>query len=342
VSVTYANDINTDGAGAQIQRILGVIALAEALNVKYIHSPIIKLDYHGWDLYLNNSYDADLPKKWETFLGFPNVETNKAEKIQVWNNVYPKHLFDISRWIHEGGQAKILLPYPFLDIFPHYLDKVRQKLGQWYDATPKSLREKPNSFQVAIHVRRGELHLRESHRMLPNSYYLKIIRELKKYLPADTEFHIHSEGSVQSDKGKEEIFKSSLYANCMRDTSKIVKKNRDHFDDFINEHCILHVNEDIFQTFHRCVSADIFIMSKSSLSYVMGVYSKGIVFYQPFWHSPLPSWFVMPKWHSILSPQNAPSVGPKLLIEKLMPDRAERWNQLQVACMLKLAQKITS
>ena len=342
MSITYANDLNTDGAGAQIQRIIGVIAMAEALNAKYVHSPIIKLDYHGWDLYLKNEFDKELPQKWENFLGFPHVETTKSEKIRVWNNVHLEELHDLSRWIQEGGQARILLPYPFLDVFPQYLDRVRQKLHNWYDATSKPLLKKSNSFQVALHVRRGELHLWESHRMLPNSYYLTIIRELKKHLPADTEFHIHSEGNISTDKGNEEIINAELYSQYMNDKSKVVKKNRDHFEDFAKEGCILHINEDIFQTFHRCVSADIFVMSKGSLSYVIGAYAKGMVLYQPFWHNPLPSWFVMPKWRTVGSAKDMLNNGWKLLTDKLTTDRAKKWGQLKAACMLKLAQKMIS
>ena len=338
MALTYANDMASDGAGGQIQRIIGIIALAEALRVPYDHSPIIKIDYHGWDLYVNKEFDLELPKKWDAFLGFPRTIASPSTESRVWNNVFPDQLPDISRWIRNGGQARIVLPYPFLDVFPQYLDKVRPKLWAWYDGTPKPRLEGTDKFQVSIHVRRGELHLWESQRMLPNQYYLSIIRELKKHVPADAEFHIHSEGNVSADKGTEEVFRSEVHSAYMREPSKHLRKNRDHFEDFVEEGCILHINEDIFQTFHRCVSADIFVMSKSSLSHVMGVYSRGIVVYQPFWHSPLPSWCVAPTWHMIMSPKDILPIGPRMIIEKLMPKKSKRWDQLRAACMLRRAQ----
>ena len=337
MSITYANDIHTDGAGAQIQRILGTIALADALHVKYIHSPIIKLDYHGWDLYLKNESDAQLPQKWELFLGFPHTETGNHPNIKIWNNVHPDDLHDICQWIQNKGLARILMPYPFLDIFPHYLDNVRHQLHTWYDATPKPLLSKTKSLQVAIHVRRGELHLWESHRMLPNAYYLKIIHELKKHLPSDTEYHIHSEGNISKDNDNEKIENPALYSKYMNDKSKVVRKNRDHFEDFDRESCILHINEDIFQTFHRCVSADFFVMSKGSLSYVMGAYAKGMVLYQPFWHNPLPSWFIMPEWQTLGSAKDIITKSPKVFMDKLIPHQT-KWYQLKLACILKMAQ----
>jgi hypothetical protein len=124
----------------------------------------------------------------------------------------------------------------------------------------------------------------------------------------------------------------------MREASKRLRKDRDHFEDFLNEGCILHINEDIFQTFHRCVSADIFIMSKSSLSLVMGVYSRGIVVYQPFWHNPLPSWCVVPTWQTLQSLKDIFSKGPQIIIEKLIPDK-KKWDQLRALCLLRCAQK---
>jgi hypothetical protein len=340
VSITYANDMVSDGAGGQIQRIIGIVALAEALQANYDHSPIVKIDYHGWNLYLKKEYDAELPRKWDTFLGFPEPQTGCSVTDHVWQAVSPDQLPEISQWILNGCQARIVLPYPFLDLFPQYLDKVRPKLRSWYNRTPKPILEETKKFQVAIHVRRGELHLWESQRMLPNGYYLTIIRELRKYMPADAEFHIHSEGSISTDKGKEEVFRAPAHAGYMREPSKHLKRNRDHFEDFIQEGCILHINEDIFQTFHRCVSADIFVMSKSSLSYVMGAYANGIVVYQPFWHTPLPSWCVMPVWPTIGSLRDLLKKGPQLVREALGGDKSKKWSRLRFACMLQRAQRL--
>ncbi len=342
MAITYASDRSSDGAGSQVHRILGIMALAEALNVPYDHSPIIKIDYHGWDRYLSNEYDEVLAETWNRFLGFPNTTADKTASARVWNNVAPEQLTEIAEWIKGGGQARIFLPLPFLDIFPHYLEKVRPRLWAWYDSTPKPVLKKTEKLQVALHVRRGELHLWESYRMLPNKYYLTVIRQLKKILPANAEFHIHSEGNISSEQGKEDVFRSKVHFTDMQEPSKRLRKNRDRFEDFVQEGCILHINEDVFQTFHRCISADIFIMSRSSLSYVMGVYSRGIVVYQPYWSNPLPSWCVAPKWRNITSPKDILFTGPRMILEKVMAKKSKAWDMLRAACILQQAQHLNN
>ena len=54
------------------------------------------------------------------------------------------------------------------------------------------------------------------------------------------------------------------------------------------------INESIEDTFTSLVLADVLVISKSSYSYIAGILSEGIVYYQPFWHSPLPNWKVAP------------------------------------------------
>ena len=54
----------------------------------------------------------------------------------------------------------------------------------------------------------------------------------------------------------------------------------------------LHLNDDLFNTFTGMVSADILVMSRSSLSYVAAILSDGEIYYQQFWHSPADHWII--------------------------------------------------
>ena len=52
-------------------------------------------------------------------------------------------------------------------------------------------------------------------------------------------------------------------------------------------------NGDAIEALKGMATADIFMMSRSSFSYVAAILNRrGIVIYYPFWHSPLPSWIV--------------------------------------------------
>jgi hypothetical protein len=65
------------------------------------------------------------------------------------------------------------------------------------------------------------------------------------------------------------------------------KKNFLHFK---NDDILLHLNESIESTFYSMVTAQILVMSKSSLSYTAGMLSDGIIYYLPFWHKPSLNW----------------------------------------------------
>ena len=52
-------------------------------------------------------------------------------------------------------------------------------------------------------------------------------------------------------------------------------------------------HSDEFTLIHRMINADAVILAKSCLSYVAGAFSRGEVFYDPFFHPPLPDWMVL-------------------------------------------------
>jgi hypothetical protein len=62
------------------------------------------------------------------------------------------------------------------------------------------------------------------------------------------------------------------------------------FSDLMGENITCKLNEDIRQTFHSFVTAKVFVMAKSSLSYSAAILNEGTVYYQEFWHKPLDGW----------------------------------------------------
>lgn len=52
-------------------------------------------------------------------------------------------------------------------------------------------------------------------------------------------------------------------------------------------------NSDEFMVIHQLINANVTMLAKSCMSYIAGVFSKGEVFYDPFFHPPLPGWKVL-------------------------------------------------
>ncbi len=52
----------------------------------------------------------------------------------------------------------------------------------------------------------------------------------------------------------------------------------------------LHLDDDVFESFHHFVSSDILFVAKSTFSYLGGVIGGQTCIYEPFWHPGLPGW----------------------------------------------------
>jgi hypothetical protein len=119
-----------------------------------------------------------------------------------------------------------------------------------------------NRLNIAIHIRRPNPHdSRISGTDTPDSLFVSIINALRILYASEMPlFHIYSQGSIES---------FTLYT--APDT-------------------VLHLNEPIEDTYLGMVFADILVTGTSSFSYTAALLSEGIVYYIPFWHSPLSSW----------------------------------------------------
>tara|TARA_B100001175_G_scaffold312698_1_gene319123 strand:- start:2210 stop:2968 length:759 start_codon:yes stop_codon:yes gene_type:complete len=114
---------------------------------------------------------------------------------------------------------------------------------------------KNNKLNVAVHIRRPSP--KDDTRIdgtdTPDRYFLDKIKHIRENYN-NLLFHIYSEGNINN------------------------------FKEYINNDVILHINENIVDTFTGMVFADILIMSRSSFSYAAALISNGIIYYNPFWH----------------------------------------------------------
>lgn len=116
---------------------------------------------------------------------------------------------------------------------------------------------------IAVHVRRGDVvgKLPYAQRFTDNATLARHIRAAMRDFPGHR-VRIFSQGAEANFEGLPDI-------------------------------CEFELDTDIFATLSGLIEADCLIMAKSSLSYVAGLYSRGTVYYEPFWHRPLSSWRVL-------------------------------------------------
>jgi hypothetical protein len=123
-----------------------------------------------------------------------------------------------------------------------------------------------NKLNVAIHIRREnyiDKGVAGDRVTTPNSYYLNIMNAIReKYKDKDILFHIYSQGDIIN------------------------------FIDLVENDVIFYINYDIIETFKGLVSAELLVISPSSLSYVAALISDGEIYYKRFWHRPRSNWII--------------------------------------------------
>ena len=118
--------------------------------------------------------------------------------------------------------------------------------------------------KIYVHARRGDVESKgpTSFRFTSDEKLSLYIKSVRSKFPSDSEVFIITENP-------DSVF-VQRFSDC-----KIVSE------------------EDPVKAIFLLASADVLIMGKSSFSYVAALLSKGPVFYEPFWHGPLPSWFIL-------------------------------------------------
>ena len=84
VAVTYDQNA-ADGVGAQLQRIYGLYALSRALDIKYVHTPLGRVDYQGLMPMLTGRTDPDFVTRYNAFFSLPSddFDVDGCERVRV-------------------------------------------------------------------------------------------------------------------------------------------------------------------------------------------------------------------------------------------------------------------
>ncbi len=248
-----------DGGGAQAHAIMSTMVFAEEMGLQYAHTPFVEIEHNSEDI-------KDWVCDWEVFLNLGLDEVSAKELID--SGIQKRPIRSLKSWKRK---RKTLFEVPFsheyTDCFPRSYLSLRKRLRMKYWATDKKSfdpRYNQEKISIAVHIRRGDVSNKvNSKRFTGNA---EIVLKLKKIL---------------SGIGKSrELVEIRIYS----------QGDKADFQEFLELNASLHIDEDVFSTVHALVCADVLVMSKSSMSYIAGILSEGLVIYEPFWHQPLPQW----------------------------------------------------
>jgi hypothetical protein len=291
--LTYNNTALTDGVGAQLQRIYGTFSVARLLGAAYLHSPLHRVQYQGLLALEEDQSDPEFHLQFNEIIPLPSdvAPTEDLERICA-DNITIELIHDlVDRFDGNAtGGRRILVcanvPYGIADRFPDCY-RVCRDLSPFDSATRVG-----RPLRIVLHIRRGDLTAVSPDRILPNAFYLKAAQDALRVLDAlkmDYEIELWTEVPNKE-------FTIVPGRNSMPHQfggSPLVSPDLCHLDDFDGlPKLTRHINNSAFDCLRAFATADIFVMSRSSFSYVGAVLNrKGVVLYPSFWHA-APSWWV--------------------------------------------------
>lgn len=278
--LTYKTGHN-DGFGAQYQRILGIYSICKEYNVGYIHTGFLDIEYQGLSALEKNQNDNNFVNECNKRILIScdkDVKIDEEVNIQTINERVLLQLIEYAKM--KNVLAKLYLPYGITDMNP--------TLYKHCHGVYKTLLKPNTKFTIGVHVRRGELFVVDSDRMLPNSYY---INNTIRVLDICKKLHLDYEVELYTEIPKNDLTVTGKHPGINdRITNEVVIKPEQHsIEDFdIIPNLKKYINEDLLITFDRMINCDILLASRSSLSACASYVKSGLTLYHKFWHNMKP------------------------------------------------------
>lgn len=244
------------GIGHQIANWIAGYWYAQQFNLKFAHIPFST-------------------KQWDDFLGFGYGETQvtdlkkqgyKIRKLPLFNEKNDKEVRLNKLIIQSYAGEHVVFVAEQDQFYRNQFGVMADIQKKFYNAPARQndrLIYSPDNFNIAIHVRRGDIMADPTNpnlamRYLSNDYFEKVLRQVVENIHTNKSVHIYF-----FSQGKPE--------------------NYPEFSNYHNLHWCLDM--DAQSSFLHFVYADLLITSKSSFSYKPALLNKGIkVCPKNFWH----------------------------------------------------------
>jgi hypothetical protein len=313
VFLTYANDINPDGAGAQLHRMYGIYCLSRLLGTRYLHSPLHDVHYQGLDSFQSQEKDPTFVDRFNRAFAFPSDQPKTTAPTSITLPSLPVGGIERALGLRLRGRRKQLSPIRYSKFgrmvaalsaaneetvirigTPHALmDRYASGYAMCKSLSPFRNSAPNQVLRIALHVRRGELMFVNSERLIDTRYYVEVAHKVasalaREQLPFQLELHSEVLQKGVTVKPDDPAFKGRV-ADLIE-----LRPEQDPFGDFaVFPGLKRFINEPTMTCIERLATADILVTSKSSFSYLAAILNvSGVVLYHPFWHYPLHDWIV--------------------------------------------------
>ena len=304
--VTYDNQAVMDGVGAQLQRIVSVFGVSKKAKVGYLHSGLKEF---GLEPFLSKTIlerEAEIDHWNQLFISdlvvFNKLPTDRLINPKRISIFRLRVLCFFSRFSRFRVVCQLAEPRLISDKYPECLlntpDMLSPKVARIIAEAPQT------EFTIVVHIRQGVLVLSQfKDRLLPLSSYEKILQHLVPFLErTNTKYKIlipRENGQGNRIPATDSKVTESI---ALDPKNKNLDFTKDGYVTLIHEEPSIEITpilsqaiwlpeESSYSDFCRMIQADLLIVSKSSFSFVAGLFNgESIKIYTPFWHTAPISW----------------------------------------------------
>lgn len=316
IYLTYDNLAKQDGSGAQVQRIFAIYSLARKLKIEFLHSQILEIDFNPGDgistleemLVYKNKLNESL-----SFLGTKSIAKGnrinlKFRQFRLFLNVGTLHFiyYRLFFWLYKSLSVLndknyvfvISNPYPLIDNITDSYLHVKEIIPVFNDKQPREV------FSIHLHVIRTKTSKSvQKERYTEDDWYLNILEQISNILKnhlIDYEIVLHTDLSNSSswempsgsNQQTVEYWKAAGVDIDGQFMATPTLNILDEFKKFSNLRIVSGI--DAIEAWKLISRADIFIMGKSSFSFVGAIYNnKGIIITPDFYIPKLNSWYLV-------------------------------------------------
>ena len=278
---------HNDGFGAQYQRIIGIYCICKAYNIKYLHRNFDDIEYQGLQSLASNTNSSAFVNECNQRIfiksatkldtNMPTLECD-ADKIDITNIMALKE-----KCIQENVNIILNLRLPY-NVTEYNPDIYKFAKNLYVTKLPKN-----PTFTIGIHVRRGELYVVDSDRMLPNSFYIQTAQRIIR-ICNECNVNFIIELYTEIPESDISVTNETVGVNGRVKKPITIFQNAGDIHEFdalpnVNKY----INENVLDTFDRMINCDILIGSRSSLSACASYLKQGLTVYHKFWHNMISS-----------------------------------------------------
>ena len=273
IILTRKTNIN-DGFGAQYQRILGTYCICKEYGFKYLHTPFSDIEYQGLSSLEQN-------KNEKTYVEKCNDRIQIKSDINI-DEIKNYNIIEKDLSLEElKKQKNCIIKYDF----PYIISDKYPEIYKHSKGLYKPGLKKNNIFTIGIHVRRGELHVVDSDRILPNNYYINIALKL---INLCNQLNLKYIIELYTEIPTKDLVITGNHVGIKNriNTNINIAQNQDNISEFdVIPNLVKYINEDTLDTFDRMINCDVLLTSRSSFSACASYLKNGISIYHPFWHN---------------------------------------------------------